>query len=313
MDAPHNTPINKWYSELILPTLLHQVKLNAVRFTGKTAYQSVEIIETDPMGLTLVLDGKTQSAQMDEFIYHEALVHPALVTHGSNRGVPLSVFIAGGGEGATLREVLAGDAVQCAVMVDLDGDLVDICKQHLPTWHQGAFEDRRAEVHYNDALKHLREHAETYDVIIVDVNDPTAGGPSYLLYTDAFYGLLKSRLNPNGIIVTQAGPTSIGTSPVIAAIASTMKRVFPHAYPYQVDMLSFGCNWGFVMGTLGADPLALTRAEVDRRLAERDVQKLRFYDGMAHQGIFGLPKWLRESIDAETRVITENDPILSVF
>ncbi|MBF8299438.1 MAG: spermidine synthase, partial [Dehalococcoidia bacterium] len=143
-------PTDKWYSEPILPTLLHQVRLVGVRYAGKTAYQSVEIVETDPMGLTLVLNGTTQSAQMDEFIYHEALVHPALVACPE----PRSVLIAGGGEGATLREVLRHNTVQRATMVDLDGELVDICRQHLPTWHQGAFDDSRATVVYADVLKY---------------------------------------------------------------------------------------------------------------------------------------------------------------
>ena len=303
-----SSSINKWYSEPILPTLVHQVKLNAIHYTGRTRYQSVEIVETDPLGLTLVLDGKTQSAQADEFIYHESLVHPAMVACAN----PRSVLIAGGGEGATLREVLAHNTVERAVMVDLDGELVDICRERLPTWHQGAFEDPRAEVLYGDALKYLRESRETFDVIIVDVNDPTEGGPSFLLYADRFYQSVRERLSPKGVMVTQAGPASIGTAPVMAAVSNTIASIFGHASPYQADMLSFGCNWGFVLAG-NADPLAIARAEIDRRLNARGVRKLRFYDGLAHQGIFGLPKWLRESIEAEKRIITEQDPIFSVF
>ena len=304
-----SAPINKWYSEPILPTLLHLVKLNAVHYTGKTAYQSVEIVETDPLGLTLILDGKTQSAQADEFIYHESLVHPALVCCPN----PRSVFIGGGGEGATLREVLAHNTVERAVMVDLDGELVDLCREKLPTWHRGAFDNPRATVLYADALKYLREYQGTFDVIIMDVTDPTDGGPSCMLYTDSFYRLVRQKLSPNGVMVTQAGPASIGCAPVISAIVNTMSTVFGHAYAFQADMLSFGCNWGFVLAGLNAYPLDLTRADIDRRLAARGVDKLRFYDGLAHRGVFGLPKWLRENIEAEKRIITEADPIFSVF
>jgi spermidine synthase len=300
--------VNKWYQEVVLPSLVCQVELKRTVFSGRTRYQDVEIVETGPFGLTLALDGKTQSAQADEFIYHEALVHPALTVHPQ----PRSVLIAGGGEGATLREVLRHDCVERAVMVDLDGELVDICRKELPAWHQGALDNPRAEVIYGDALAYVRDHAERFDVIIVDVNDPTEGGPSYLLYTDSFYRTLRERLGPGGVIVTQAGPASIGTAPVIAAISATVRSAFGHAHPFKANMLSFGCDWGFVMAGLG--PLGIEPSEVDRRLAQRGVSgKLRFYDGLAHQGLFGIPLWLRRQIDSEARVITEQDPIFSVF
>jgi spermidine synthase len=80
-----------------------------------------------------------QSSEADEFIYHEALVHPALLTHPN----PQKIFIVGGGEGATLREILRYKSVQSALMVDIDQEVVESCKKYLPEWHQGAFDDKR--------------------------------------------------------------------------------------------------------------------------------------------------------------------------
>ena len=89
---------NKWLSESLSPDIITLTALKDHFYSGRTVYQSVEILELGSLGRCLVLDGKTQSAEIDEHIYHEALVHPALLSHPD----PKQVFIAGGGEGATL-------------------------------------------------------------------------------------------------------------------------------------------------------------------------------------------------------------------
>jgi spermidine synthase len=107
-----------------------------------TAIQDVEIVDTPSYGIVLILDGLIQSAEDDEHTYHEALVHPGMIGHAN----PREVLIIGGGEGATLREVLRYRSVQRATMVDIDGELVELCKKHLDDWHKGSFRDPRAEV-----------------------------------------------------------------------------------------------------------------------------------------------------------------------
>lgn len=303
--------VNKWYVEPILPSLIQHLELTGYHYKGRTAFQDVEIVETAPFGITILLDGKTQSAQGDEFIYHEALVHPALVMHPS----PKTVFIGGGGEGATLREVLAHKTVERAVMVDLDGEFVRLCKERLPTWHQGAFEDPRATVLHEDARKYLQDYQGKFDVIIMDVTDPSEGGPSYLLYTESFYRMAAERLSPGGVIVTQAGPASLNMVSVLTAVANTMRSAVGNAFPYRANMLSFGSDWGFVLSRRApaqAPPLAMSPEEIDRRLARGLTRELRFYSGAAHHGAFGIPKWLQTQVQAETRLITDDNPIFYV-
>src|SRR5438105_11818183 len=105
-------------------------ELTRVILREQTDYQLVEIVDTISHGRALYLDNKIQSAELDEFMYHEALVHPAMILSGA----PRNVFIAGGGEGATLREVLRHRTVQRAVMVDIDAEAVKACRAHLPAW-----------------------------------------------------------------------------------------------------------------------------------------------------------------------------------
>ncbi len=296
---------NKWYVEPVRPTLLHQIKLNAILYSGRTAFQTVEIIDTDPFGLTLVLDGKTQSAQADEFIYHEALVHPAMVAHPD----PRSVLIAGGGEGATLREVLAHRTVQRAVMVDLDRELVALCREHLPGWHRGAFDDPRGELVFDDARRYLEQASGSFDVIIVDITDPTEGGPSLPLFTEAFYRMALGRLTPGGIFVTQAGPASHGLANAFTAICSTLRAAAGSVHPYRADVPSFGGEWGFALAVKDGGLPSLTPREIDGRIGERVTADLGFYDGDAHAGLFALPRWLRRELASQRHVITEERPV----
>ena len=118
----------KWYLETICPDLAVMLQVREVLYSGKTAFQKVEVLDSSVFGRSLVLDGKTQSTERDEHIYHEALVHPPMLLHPN----PRSVFIAGGGEGASLREVLAHKSVERAVMLDLDREVVEICRRFLP-------------------------------------------------------------------------------------------------------------------------------------------------------------------------------------
>ncbi len=295
-----------WHLERITPDLAQWSSVRNVLYAGRSQYQEVEVLETASFGRCLVLDGKTQSSEADEFVYHESLVHPALVVHPR----PQSVCIAGGGEGATAREVLRHDTVSRAVMVDLDREVVDLCREFLPDHHQGAFDDPRLDLRIGDAGAFFRESSERFDVIVLDLPDPTEGGPVGLLYTGDFYTLLRSRLSSDGVLVTQAGPASLlNHHEVFTAIHNTLSQVFPVVASYSVPIQSFGEQWGFTVASLGPDPAALSPDDVDGRLSERGVEGLRAYDGVSHGALFALPRYLRKAIAEETRTITPENPL----
>ena len=296
----------EWIQEYITSNLYQMMAIKGRVFSTKTAFQEVEVVDSLQHGRCLLLDGKTQSAEADEFIYHEGLVHPAMVTHPN----PVSVFIAGGGEGATLREALAHNTVKRAVMVDLDSEVVEVCVRFLPNHHRGAFDDPRTELHHRDAREYLETTQDTYDVIIIDLPDPQEAGPASLLYTQNFYRLLSQRLNPQGVMAVQSEPCMVGNLEAFSAINNTLRSVFPHVYPYHIMVPSFASDWGFNLASLGPNPLALNVQEVDRRLADRGCALLRFYDGVTHNGLFALPKHVRTTLENEQRIITENDPLV---
>lgn len=295
----------KWFLDFLTPDECHMHGVKTVLFSKETKYQQVEIMDTRSYGRCLILDGKIQSSQVDEFIYHEALVHPAMLSHPD----PRRVFIVGGGEGATLREVLRHGSVEQALMVDIDEEVVESCKVHLTDWHQGAFDDSRVQMKFMDARKYLEETKDRYDIIVIDISEPVEEGPAYLLYTKEFYSLVKNRLTPNGLITLQAGTTAINSILCFSAIYQSLKAVFPVVVPYQAFIPSFSLPWGFIMASQSTDPRKITKKEIDKNIQKRLKGDLRYYDGETHVGQFVLPKHIRHAIENCDQVIEDNHPL----
>ncbi|KAK3243519.1 hypothetical protein CYMTET_46837 [Cymbomonas tetramitiformis] len=298
-----------WYHEKETPgyTISYQVK--QVLHTGKSKFQEVEVVETKAFGRCLITDRLMQSSLNDEAIYHESLVQPAMTAHAN----PKKVFIGGGGEGATLREVLRHKQVEECVMVDIDGDLVNICKEHTPTYSAGAYDDPRTKLIIDDAKGHLEGFADEYfDVIILDLSDPLDGGPCYQLYTTAFYKICLSKLNSGGILVAQSGCAgSLDCSNCFTAVHNTLKQVFPKVWGYTAHVPSFMSEWGFNIAykTTGADFVSLT-TEIDAKLAAKGVAEyMKWYDSTTHTRMFSLGKFVRTALEAEQRVITVENPV----
>ena len=300
-----DTDPDKWFYDRVNRNLIQLHSIEETLFTGQTKFQSAEIIRSGAFGKCLVLDGKIQSSEADEFVYHQALVHPAMITHPC----PETVFIAGGGEGATLREVLSHKTVKRAVMVDIDEEVIAICKKYLPDYNLGSFEDKRTELYHTDARDYLAKCDEVFDIIIIDLPDPIEEGPAYLLYTQEFYQLVRDRLPNNGIICVQSGSASWTELLNLSAVFNTLKSVFPIVCPYQVDIPCFGGPWGFCLASLNLNPALLSVTEIDNRLSARQLKDLKFYDGLTHQGMFSLPKHLRDKLSQQERLITDNQPL----
>ena len=317
---------NEWTTEAVTPALHQLTRISGIVYSGRTKYQQVEIFDTEPFGRVLRLDGKTQSSQSDEYVYHEALVHPVMLYHPA----PRRVFIGGGGEGATLREVLRHRSVESVVMVDLDEEVVNLCKEYLPTWHQGAFDDPRVELRHEDALAYLENADEPFDVMILDLVDPMEAGPAYRLYTQEFYRMASDRLTDHGALVVQSGPAIAGMTAGPAtdanshepealtdlvrgftALYHTLDSVFPVVTGYSPVIMDFGGAWSFVLASKsGEDPAGLVPERVDALITDRINVSLRYYDGMTHRHIFSLPKPLRDALAAETWIVTEEHPLL---
>ncbi len=295
----------KWLKEWFTPHESHSHRVKKFIVRKKTPFQSAIVAESHSFGRCLILDGEMQSSEHDEFIYHEVLVHPAMVAHRN----PEHVLIMGGGEGATVRELLKHNTVKRITMVDIDGEVIDFCKKHLEPWHKGCFEDKRLRLIVGDAKKFVEETDETFDVIISDLPSPIEKGPAYLLYTTEFYRLLKTRLSHGGIFVMQAGSGNLLQIELHQVLYSTLRQIFKKVRPFYAYVPSFDVPWAFLVGSDVQDPFPIDATRADQILRDRSCPPLKFYDGIAHVGLFHVPKYLRSLLSAETRIITADKPI----
>jgi spermidine synthase len=298
---------DRWFKEWFTPYESHSHKLKKIIVKKKTKFQNALIADTYSFGRCLVLDGEMQSAQLDEFIYHESLVHPSFIAHPD----PAHAVILGGGEGATLREILKHKSIRRASMIDIDGEVVEWCRNHMSLWHQGSFDNPRARIIIGDAKQFIRETGEKFDIIVSDLPSPIEAGPAFQLYTVEFYRILKTRLKPGGSFVLQAGSGNLLQIALHLRLYRTLKKVFSIVRSYSAHVPSFDVPWSFLSCTdnTKADPAHLSAKEVERRIFQRVSGALQFYDGIAHEGLFRTPKHLRERLAKEKRIITLKKPL----
>jgi spermidine synthase len=286
---------------------MYRVLQTVVSTTSK--YQEILIAEVQGFGRALFLDGIPQSSALDHHIYHEALIHPALVAHKH----PKRVFVAGGGEGAVLYEILKHNTVEQVVMVDIDDVVTDLARIHLQDWHRGTFDDKRVEVINGDALAYLAASQEAFDCIIMDLTDPFEDGISRSLFTTEFFNLVNSHLTEDGVLSMQSETSVYGDHKAYVTIGKTLQSCFPSVLSYQCFIPFYGLPWGFaVAGKQDLrprfNPQTLTQTLVDRGCTD-----LKFYNAETHQHLFSLPKYLREELSNQnTDVTLTNEQQLAV-
>ncbi|MEM4484928.1 MAG: spermidine synthase [Sulfolobales archaeon] len=257
------------------------MKIRSVIYSGKTRYQEVEIIDFEDYGVGLVLDGFVQSTQVDEHIYHESLVHPAMILNSRAE----DVLIIGGGEGATLREVLKHNTVRKAVMVDIDGELVELAKKFLGFMHQGAFYDPRAEIVIQDGSEYVRKTPDKqFDVIIIDLTDPyEPSGLARKLYSEEFYRDIKRISREDSVIATQAGNAFYYPREYEDIVAS-LRKIFRYVGEYESWIPSFGYAVSYIIASDTIDPMKFSEEEFDRRLKRRGVST-RYINGVIFRSL----------------------------
>ncbi|KAK2989453.1 hypothetical protein RJ640_020010 [Escallonia rubra] len=297
-----DTQSGAWFEEEIDVDLKWSFALNRVLHKGTSEYQDIALLDTKRFGKVLVIDGKMQSAEVDEFIYHECLIHPALLCHPN----PRTVFIMGGGEGSAAREAFKHRSIEKVVMCDIDREVVDFCRRYL-TANKEAFANKKLNLVINDAKAELEDRKEKFDIIVGDLADPVEGGPCYQLYTKSFYQqILKPRLGSNGIFVTQAGPAGVFThKEVFSSIYNTIKQVFKHVIVYTAHVPSFADTWGWVMAS--DQPFLVDAEMMDKTIEERIDGELQYLNGASLLSSTILNKSVSQTLKNETHVYTEDD------
>ena len=222
-----------------LPTSSWGFAIEKEIYSGKSKFQKIEVFETEEFGRILVLDGLVQLSTKDEFVYHEMLIHPAFLYHQK----PERVLIIGGGDGGALREV-AKYPVKEIFLDDIDAKVIEVSKKYLPSLSNGAFNNKRVKVFNEDGLKFVKKYNDFFDVIIIDLTDPT--GISLLLWKIGFYKDVSRALKNKGVIGVQSGyirePFAKKARKDIAKVFPYFKihRAFVACYPFDEHTFSFG-------------------------------------------------------------------------
>ncbi len=248
-----------------------QMYADPVVYTKQSPYQRL-LVTKGRAGFNLFLNGNLQFASADEYRYHEALVHPAMVAADEP---PKRVLILGGGDGLALREVLAHPSVEHVTLVDLDPAMTELGKQFPPlaALSRNALDDKRVRVINDDAMVFVDQNTELWDAIIIDFPDPNTYSLAKL-YTKLFYARVYARLSPGGAVGLQA------TSPLFArraywCIVETMRAGGLVVQPYQVTVPSFGV-WGFALAKKGAFEPPAKAPNVALRYLNDDSMKALF-------------------------------------
>jgi spermidine synthase len=296
-------PKGEWFVEFFTKGEFHAHQIKKFINSYKTEFQTAVLVETHSFGKLLIIDRETQSSELDEFIYHQSLVLPAIIFHPN----PRKFAILGGGEGATLREVLSYKKTESVVMVDIDYNILRFAKKYLHSWHKGSFNDKRVTLLSQDAKTFIENTKLKFDIIYSDLSSPIKGGPAYKLYTLEFYRTLKTKLNDGGIFVTQAGPGHILQLELHPAIYKTLSKVFKYVYSYLSFIPSYDMPWSYII----ASDRKIEMNDTNIRLKfEMLKNKPKYLDHQNIKTIFtSIPYYFKDAIDKNRKIIRDTKPL----
>ncbi len=276
-----------WFTENHTPNVRFSIKVDKQLCTKTSRFQRIDVFESPEFGRFLTLDGIMMLTEKDEFIYHEMIVHVAMATNPDIE----NVLVIGAGDGGTVRELSRYDSIKNIDMVEIDEEVVQICKQYLP---QTAcrLDDPRVNILYLDGLKYVRTKTNEYDLIIVDSTDPF--GPGEGLFTKEFYGNCFNALKHDGILVNQHESPYYEQDRISMMRAhKRIREFFSVCKVYQVHIPTYPSgHWLFGFASKKYNPL-----EFDPSRWEALGIKTKYYNTDLHKGCFAIPTYVKEMLE----------------
>jgi len=275
-------------------------------YSEQTKYQNIVLTEWKDEHW-LYLNGNLQFCSIDETMYHEPLVHPVMQLYSK----PQNILILGGGDGCAVRELLKYPSVKTIDMVDLDGKMTDLGKNHpvLIDINNGSMSSSKLSIYNKDAYIHLEHDNSTfYDIIIIDLPDPRSVELGRL-YSHEFYSICNRKLRPNGILITQAGSPYFATK-AFKCIEKTMTSANFTTIPMHNQVLSMG-EWGWIIGMKNKN---ITKPELKKRLESLRFSNIQTKwintEAMKLLTSFGKDSYLNKSSQESIEVNKIHNPVL---
>ncbi len=275
-----------WFRERLHDSAKQALEISKTIYRGESAFQTIEVFENAHFGRVLVLDGIVQTTERDEFIYHEMLTHVPALGHGHVS----RALIIGGGDGGMLEELLK-HGVEAVTMVEIDQNVVDVCREHLGGICGGAFEDPRTMLVIGDGAEFVADAADAFDLIIVDSPDPI--GPATALFERPFYENCRRALAESGLIAAQTGVPFFQPEEVVGC-----HRLFAELFAHSGFFLApVPAYYGGAMAFgWASDALELAKPERKTIAARCAAAELAtgYYNPEVHCAAFALPNYIRE-------------------
>jgi spermidine synthase len=270
-----------WFGEQYIPGMKFSLQVTNHLYSGQSRFQKIDVIETEAVGRVLLLDGHIMFSDFDEFVYHEMIVHPALLAHPDAR----QVCVIGGGDGGCIRELLKYPNLKSIVLCEIDEEVVRISKEYFPALAK-SLSDSRVQVNIEDGMDYIGRKHNEFDVVLADTIDPT--GPAVALYEAPFFSSIKKALRQNGVFVSQIESvfSPHGTIPKVTKI---LRSIFRDCRLYGATMPTYPTGyWNFIWASDGVDPY-FVHAERQKEIAAT----CRYYTPEHQRAAFAIPAFSR--------------------
>ena len=258
----------------------------------KSQFQRIKIFDSVANGRVMVLDDIVQITTRDESAYAEMLTHLPLFEHGQAR----RVMIVGGGDLSIADEALKHRGVKEVVLVDIDGRVVELCREHFAEINAKAFRDKRLKIEIADAFEFLGrpENKGRYDLIVADRPDPV--GPGKALFGETFYDRVNAALKPGGVATFQTGVPFYQPWEITEALQE-LRQFFPQSGLYLTVVPSYiggfmALSWAGKGKKLGT-PAGIRKAAA---ALKRSRIKTDYYNAKIHAAAFSLPEWINRLV-----------------
>jgi spermidine synthase len=253
----------------------------------RSPFQEIAVYETMQFGRVLQLDGCNMTSERDEFFYHEAMVHPALVMQSA----PRTALVIGGGDGGAARQILLHPSIEQLTIAELDAEVVRISRQWLPSVSGGAFDDPRVTLAIGDGFAFLQRSQMQFDLIVMDLTDPDNNAAA--LYSEDFYALACAKLTETGCLTMHLGSPIFHPNRVEKSMQS-LRAVFEQVNLGCVYIPLYGALWAMAVASRGCDLARAAPAEIDATLGARRIDGLQLYCGTQHAALFADSAFLRK-------------------
>lgn len=275
---------NGYYHEITPSGFGIAIKAGKVLYSKQSEFQKVEVFETDSaLGRVLTLDDLMMTTEGDEYHYHEMIAHIPMMHHKA----PKTVLVIGGGDGGTVREVLKHDTVEKVVLCEIDGLVIEACKEFLPTI-ACELDNPKCEILVEDAIEYIKDKENMFDIVLIDSTDPM--GPGEGLFTDEFYTNVKRSLKEGGIMVAQS-ESPFAQSDSVKKMYVQLNKVFPICATYTSNIPTYpGGYWAWAFCSESVKPLSYW----DERRGNEITKTCKIYNKEYHEARFALPNYLKE-------------------